>query len=226
MKTKKLNFRILMMVLGAVLVYSCSKDEEPKPESLSGENEMLSFQFLVEDQPDRLIVDVDAEIDGVNLNAQVFPLYVASALTPVITVSEGADYSPKGSQDFTEPVTYTVTAEDGTTKSYSVSIEENFTSRNLSEIINWAILDGDSEFNPIDDDIYGEINDDSNSIIFTFPSGSDVSTIDPQIQFVEMDGTILTGGTFLDFSEGGPIILEYREQDGSGLYISFDIAFE
>lgn len=38
-----------------------------------------------------------------------------SKLTPVITVSPGATYSPEGTQDFTEPVTYKVTAEDAKT---------------------------------------------------------------------------------------------------------------
>lgn len=46
-----------------------------------------------------------------------------TALTPEITVSEFASYSPVGPQDFTSPVQYTVTAQDGTQKVYTVSVE-------------------------------------------------------------------------------------------------------
>jgi hypothetical protein len=44
-------------------------------------------------------------------------------LTPTITLSDGATVSPTDSQDFTNPVTYTVTAQDGiTTQSYVVTV--------------------------------------------------------------------------------------------------------
>lgn len=48
-----------------------------------------------------------------------------TSLTPAITVSSKATVSPESgsAQDFTNPVTYTVTAEDGTTQNYQVSVE-------------------------------------------------------------------------------------------------------
>lgn len=50
-----------------------------------------------------------------------------TALSPVVTVSTGASVSPvSGTEgDFTDPVTYTVTAEDGTTtQAYTVTVTE------------------------------------------------------------------------------------------------------
>lgn len=46
-----------------------------------------------------------------------------TSLTPTITLSEGSTVSPESgvAQDFTNPVTYTVTAEDDSTKEYSVT---------------------------------------------------------------------------------------------------------
>lgn len=46
-----------------------------------------------------------------------------TSLTPTITLSEGNTVSPESAvaQDFTNPVTYTVTAEDDSTKEYSVT---------------------------------------------------------------------------------------------------------
>jgi hypothetical protein len=47
----------------------------------------------------------------------------ATALTPEFSISEGATISPEGAQDFSSPVTYTVTGVDGTTTAtYTVSV--------------------------------------------------------------------------------------------------------
>lgn len=45
-----------------------------------------------------------------------------TALTPIVKISDLATYSPEGAQDFTNPVIYTVTAEDGTKKEYTVTV--------------------------------------------------------------------------------------------------------
>ncbi|MDR1947906.1 MAG: DUF5018 domain-containing protein, partial [Spirochaetaceae bacterium] len=45
-----------------------------------------------------------------------------TSLTPTVTVSTGASYSPTGAQNFSSAKTYTVTAEDGTTKDYTVTV--------------------------------------------------------------------------------------------------------
>lgn len=43
-------------------------------------------------------------------------------LNPEMELSENASVSPMGNQDFSSPVTYTVTAENGSVASYTVSI--------------------------------------------------------------------------------------------------------
>ena len=45
-------------------------------------------------------------------------------LTPTITVSDKAQVSPESgvAQDFTDPVVYTVTAEDGSQQEYTVTV--------------------------------------------------------------------------------------------------------
>lgn len=49
---------------------------------------------------------------------------VITALTPTMTASPGATVAPTTAQDFTTPVTYTVTAEDATNETeYTVSVE-------------------------------------------------------------------------------------------------------
>jgi hypothetical protein len=60
---------------------------------------------------------------GTNTITAAVPLGTnITALTPSVTVSSYASYSPSGSQNFSGNVTYTVTAEDGSQKTYTVSI--------------------------------------------------------------------------------------------------------
>ncbi|WP_075343777.1 DUF5018 domain-containing protein [Tenacibaculum agarivorans] len=57
-----------------------------------------------------------------------------TSLTPTIQISDKATVSPKSgvAQDFSKAVTYTVTAEDGTTTAYNVSVTGATTSTNIS----------------------------------------------------------------------------------------------
>lgn len=71
------------------------------------------------------IGDAVGTIDGTNIAIEVPNGTAVTALAPTITVSTGATVSPTSGteQDFTNAVTYTVTAEDGeTTKAYTVTV--------------------------------------------------------------------------------------------------------
>ncbi|GHV96226.1 hypothetical protein AGMMS50293_25460 [Spirochaetia bacterium] len=60
-------------------------------------------------------------IDGMDISATVPYGTNITSLTPTVTHT-GVSYSPTGAQDFTNPVTYTVTAANGSTKSYTVTV--------------------------------------------------------------------------------------------------------
>ncbi|MBC2726042.1 CFI-box-CTERM domain-containing protein, partial [Desulfosporosinus sp.] len=68
--------------------------------------------------------DVTATIAGTNITATVPAGTSVTALVPTIAVSAKATVSPASgeAQDFTNPLTYTVTAENGTTKEYTVTV--------------------------------------------------------------------------------------------------------
>ena len=72
------------------------------------------------------IDDVEGEIDELNKTVTVqLPQGIdVTELVPTIVVSEGATVNPASgeAQDFTNPVTYTVTAMNGTTAEYTVSV--------------------------------------------------------------------------------------------------------
>ncbi|MEM7484313.1 MAG: leucine-rich repeat domain-containing protein [Bacteroidota bacterium] len=93
----------------------------------SGAKAITSFQFLQEDN-DGLSEDVTAEIneDDKTVLARVPFGTDVTALKPVIGISARASIDPeiKEAVDFSEAVTYTVTAEDETEATYAVEVEE------------------------------------------------------------------------------------------------------
>jgi len=85
--------------------------------SLSSEKDILSFEIS-----GQLSVNIDASAATVEV-LMPFGTDVTS-LTPTITVSAAATINPASgvAQDFTNPVTYTVTAQDGSTKDWTVTV--------------------------------------------------------------------------------------------------------
>lgn len=114
---RKITFLPLFLLLGAVLVSSCKKEE------LSSKKEVLSFYF--EDSKNAQLDKVyQGEIVGTNISAEVaFGANIAQ-LIPTIEISPRATISPAAGipTDFSGPVVYTVTAEDGTTKTFTVAV--------------------------------------------------------------------------------------------------------
>lgn len=104
-------FKILFFVLFTFMITGCSDDNE---ETKSSENLILNFKI--------------GEFEKVNPTGDLeFLMPFDTDLTklkPQISTSEKAIISPKSGQeqDFTNPIVYTVTAENGSTRQYKVSI--------------------------------------------------------------------------------------------------------
>lgn len=94
-----------------VLLCACSDDE-------SGAKQIISFSISGTEasinQSDKTVALI---IEGTEL----------TNLSPTILISEGAEINPASgtAQDFTNPVIYTVKAEDGSTAEYTVNVESN-----------------------------------------------------------------------------------------------------
>ena len=109
---------IALFLLG--VVWSCSKtvDSVVIP-TKNTEKAILTFAFS------DMSPAVDASISGTAISASVPFNVVVTALVPTITLSDGrATVSPASgvAQNFTNPITYTVTAQDGTTQKYTVTV--------------------------------------------------------------------------------------------------------
>jgi len=114
---RKITFLALFLLSGAVFLSSCQKEE------LSGKKEILSFIFEASKnaQLDRNFL---GDINGTNVSAEIAFGTDVVQLIPTIEISPRATVSPAAGQvtDFTGPVIYTVTAEDGTTKTFTATV--------------------------------------------------------------------------------------------------------
>ncbi|MCQ2200569.1 MAG: DUF5018 domain-containing protein [Bacteroidales bacterium] len=113
-KTLKLLFAF---VAAALCFSSCGEDEKDEPK-LSDAKQLTTFNFaipavsgVVNEQTKQINVEVPAGTD-------------VKTLVPTIVVSDKATVTPaSGAQvDFTNPVVYTVKAEDGSTAAYVVTV--------------------------------------------------------------------------------------------------------
>lgn len=121
-KKTTLLFIISLLVAGA----SCKKN---KPSSGGGsttpkssEKNMVSFVLSATDNSNHLITNINGVI-GDSIYISLEEGTDVTALVPTITHT-GVSISPAGgtAQNFSSPVVYTVTAEDGTTKKYATAI--------------------------------------------------------------------------------------------------------
>lgn len=99
----------------------------------------------------------------------------ASNLTPTITVSAGATISPESNvaQDFTNPVVYTVTAEDGTTtKDWTVTVTVASTQSSEKDITSFSIPDQLSD---------AVIDVTAGTVTVLMPNGTNLTNLTPAI---------------------------------------------
>lgn len=114
---RKTAFLALFLLVGAVFFNSCKKEE------LSSKKEILAFIFEASKNA-QLERNFLGDIVSTNISAEVAFGVNTTQLIPTIEISPRATVSPASGQltDFSGPVVYTVTAEDGTTKIFSVSV--------------------------------------------------------------------------------------------------------
>ncbi len=115
---KNLFFLAILLFMGGSLFTSCEKEDE-----LSAKNEILSFVFEASKNAD-LEHNVIGTINDTDVVIEVPFGTNTSNLIPSIEVSTNAVIGPIGgvSTNFSNSVSYTVTAEDGSTKVFIVNV--------------------------------------------------------------------------------------------------------
>nr|AGS53837.1 hypothetical protein [uncultured bacterium contig00054] len=105
-----------LLALAAVIAFSMTACDEGGGEK--SDAKAITHFYFPSPVDEEGVIDEDAKTVSVNVPHGTD----VTALTPSVTVSPKASYSPKGAQDFSSPVTYTVSAEDGTKQDYTVTV--------------------------------------------------------------------------------------------------------
>ncbi|MEN6502659.1 MAG: DUF5018 domain-containing protein, partial [Tenuifilaceae bacterium] len=149
-----------------------------------------------------------ATINSTNGTVSIEVLYGtnATALTPTITVSAGATINPASgvAQNFTSPVTYTVTAQDGTTtKVWTVTVTVASTPSNKADILSFNIPS----------QISSVIDAQGATVSVVMPAGTNLTSLTPTIT-VSAGATINpASGVAQDFTN--PVTYTVTAQDAS-----------
>lgn len=161
------------MGLALLILASCSKDEMK-----SAEKSILDFSFSLNGKPVKGAVDnakmaVSLTVPyGTDVTA-IAPAVVTSPLSTVLPASGAA-------QDFTKPVTYTVTAEDGSKQAYTVTITIEKSTECLIKEFKFT------QFSP---NVVAVIDQNTKTISAKVPFGTDLTALTPFIQ-ISSDATI------------------------------------
>jgi len=128
------NAPLLLVLLGSCIIYSCTKSNSNNPANPNTPNntnttdtvnhsqkQINSVVFSFASNP-ALGYDISSVVGSDTIKCLFAPNTTINNLVPDISFL-GKSISPasKTARDFTRPVTYTVTAEDGTTKQYVFS---------------------------------------------------------------------------------------------------------
>lgn len=171
---------ILLFSFIFTFLISCGKDDDTTP--LSSEKEPLNFIILD---------DISGTIDH---SAQTVAVTVPfgtdiNSISPVLNLSENTTYTPTGEQNFSSPVVYTLTAEDGSQTQYTVSVT---VAPNNEAHINFAFLAENNS--ALDEDISATIVDETKTITTVVPYGTDVTALIPIVE-VSPDASFTPEGT-------------------------------
>ncbi|MGB3850560.1 MAG: DUF5018 domain-containing protein [Tunicatimonas sp.] len=199
MKRNPFNWNtLLLMIMMSGLIFTACDDEETEPDR-SSDKTITSFTLP-------LTPPVAGTITGNDIAVTVPSGTDVTSLAPVIVVSDEASVSPASgtARDFTSPVTYTVTAEDGTTTDYTVTVTVTPAQSSAADITSF-VLGGLTP--PIDGVI------DGTNITATVPARTDLTALVPTIVISENATIDPASGAAQDFS--APVTYTVTAEDGT-----------
>jgi Domain of unknown function (DUF5018) len=178
----------LLILLGLVFTFSGCKETETVPKSSAKAITKLTFpQFTPA---------VQATIDEATkrITAIVPPTADITILIPSISVSLKAKVLPDSGkvQDFTNDVTYTVTAEDGTKQDYKVMVSR--TKFSGKDILTFTFAD----FTPA---VVAKIDPATKTITATVPATADLTKLKPTITLSDRATVNPVSATVVDFTK-------------------------
>jgi hypothetical protein len=175
----------IICVFSIISLLACSKSKDP----LSTDNLISVFQ---------LVINGDMVSGSINQNNNTIEFEVAdaelSSLRPTITFSDGATInpSPNTPQNFNQTVKYSVIAENGNSRLYTISIKNKISSSE-NQITQFIL--------PISgENILGQIDQENNTITFNVV-GADLGLLAPTIVISENANISPSSSDSLNFNE-------------------------
>ena len=206
MKKTSLLTSVFLVLLTIV---SCSNDDDEVAKS--SEKEITAFTFLAGDN-EALSENVTTTIDQEEntITAQVPFGTDVTALTPSITLSEKATIDPenKTATDFSDAVTYTVTAEDESTREYTVTLTIRKSDAKQIRSFTFPATDNES----LAEDFTAMIDEENRTITAKLPLTTDLTALRPAIVISER-ATISPEAAITDFSN--PVTYTVTAEDES-----------
>ncbi|MEM7485693.1 MAG: DUF5018 domain-containing protein [Bacteroidota bacterium] len=199
--------KLSILFLSLFVLAACSKDDDnengtdtEKEVEKSDAKEITAFTFLANDNAS-LSQDVRSSIDKEEktVTAEVPVGTDVKALIPTIVLSEKATVDPKDKTavDFSEAVTYTVTAEDGSTVQYLVTVIIGKSSAKAITAFKFLASDNDA----LSSDVEATVDEGQKTITAEVPSGTDVKALSPTITFSALASVSPKNKTAMDFSD-------------------------
>ncbi|MEQ8416849.1 MAG: DUF5018 domain-containing protein [Imperialibacter sp.] len=186
---------------GATQEWTVTVTVEPAP--LSSASDILTFSLPEETGP--AVIDATAHTVAIEVVAGTN----VSSLTPTITISAAASISPASGapQDFTSAVVYTVTAEDGSTQEWTVTVTVAPATEPLSsakDIISFLLhkQTGDAVINTTDHTVTIEVEVDA-----------DITSLSPAITVSDKASVSPGSEVAQDFSAA--VVYTVTAEDGS-----------
>ena len=171
-----------------IIMIGCSKDEK------SGEKNLISFSI-----PNQTC---DVTIDGQAVSIKMYKHVDIGKLTPIVVVSDGATVNPSSGVmvDFTNPVFYVVTAQDGSVATYVVTVQKTLSRKN--DIENFQLVGTEQIFEREGDNLFVYV-----------PYETDIASIVAEIVVSDKATVTPASGVQIDFTN--PQTYTVKSSDGT-----------
>ncbi|MUH34454.1 DUF5018 domain-containing protein [Zobellia amurskyensis] len=195
---------------------SCSKDSEEVEEevqSKSDEKEILIFSIDLDNE------SVELAINSTEINHMFSYDKDLTSLAPTITISDKATISPKSgvTQNFSQEVIYTVTAEDGSNTKYKVNLSVEDENKKVTFSFIGLPEDGPNGYKQVK-----LPETEADSINFRVPYVSKIPALELQLNLPEGATSIPESNKILDFTSPVTYAVTFNSGDTKKYIVSVD----
>ena len=194
--------RYTLFILTLLAFTGCHKTDI---HTKSGLKAIYTFKIKASNNPD-LKTDIDGVVSHDSIILSVGATVQVTSLIPTITFG-GINLTPNASipQDYSSPVTYTVTAEDGSQKYYKTYLNILSGTKSIT-----SFIFKDSNNTSLSSDLAGIISGDS--ILIQMPPGISLNSLVPSITYM---GQSLSPKSEVAHDFTYPVNYQVTAQDGS-----------